>query len=252
MVPGTAHPAPDSVRRFSTSTRWPAPASKCSMPTDRSNPSAGAVGSGGLAGAASRPAVPQLAHSPTLLRSISARVQKATLVIAPHRWRAAEKSGSASPLLPRKNDRPPALMIARRTVLHLLKKTGAGEGARTLDPDLGKVEMLRKGHLHSPASCIAAVNHRRHSWGMPARRPAETTPDLFSTLPTVTAAGPSVPKGKPGPDGLASQQRHFLPNDLAGALKRLDDVEIDALLAVSPPRPGVAVDGRPARRKRNQ
>ena len=30
---------------------------------------------------------------------------------------------------------------------------------------------------------------------------------------------------------LASQQRHFLPNDLAGALKRLDDVEIDALLA---------------------
>jgi hypothetical protein len=37
--------------------------------------------------------------------------------------------------------------------------------------------------------------------------------------------------GKAGPDSLASQQRHFLPNDLAGALKRLDDVEIDALLA---------------------
>jgi hypothetical protein len=48
----------------------------------------------------------------------------------------------------------------------------------------------------------------------------------------VTAAGPSaVSKGKAGPDGLASQQRHFLPDDLAGALKRLDDVEIDALLA---------------------
>ena len=48
----------------------------------------------------------------------------------------------------------------------------------------------------------------------------------------MTAAGPSaVPKGKAGPDSLASQQRHFLPNDLAGALKRLDDVEIDALLA---------------------
>jgi hypothetical protein len=67
---------------------------------------------------------------------------------------------------------------------------------------------------------------------MPARRPAETTLDLFSAPPTVTAAGPSaVPKGKAGPDSLASQQRHFLPEDLAGALKRLDDVEIDALLA---------------------
>jgi len=67
---------------------------------------------------------------------------------------------------------------------------------------------------------------------MPTRRPAETTPDLFSALPTVTAVGPSaVPKGKSGPDSLASQQRHFLPEDLAGALKRLDDVEIDALLA---------------------
>ena len=96
---------------------------------------------------------------------------------------------------------------------------------------------------------VAAVSHRRHSWGMPTRRPAETTPDLFSALPTVTAAGPSaVPKGKAGPDSLASQQRHFLPEDLAGALKRLDDVEIDALLAAvtaeaerrgrRPPEPG--------------
>jgi len=67
---------------------------------------------------------------------------------------------------------------------------------------------------------------------MPTRRPAETTPDLFSAPPTVTAAEPSaVPKGKAGPDGLASPQRHFLPKDLAGALKGLDDAEIDALLA---------------------
>jgi hypothetical protein len=111
------------------------------------------------------------------------------------------------------------------------RKPGAGEGARTLDPDFGKVEKLRKGQLHSlPA--VAAVSHRRHSWGMPTRQPAETTPDLFSALPTVTAAGPSaVPKGKAGRDSLASQQRHFLPKDLAGALKWLDDVEIDALLA---------------------
>jgi hypothetical protein len=67
---------------------------------------------------------------------------------------------------------------------------------------------------------------------MPTRVPTETTPDLFSALPTVTTAGPSaVPKRKAGPDGLPSWQRHFLPRDLAGALKRLDDVEIDALLA---------------------
>jgi len=67
---------------------------------------------------------------------------------------------------------------------------------------------------------------------MPTRRPADTTPDLFSAPPTVAAAGPSaVPKGKAGPNSPASQQRHFLPEDLAGALKRLDDVEIDALLA---------------------
>ena len=67
---------------------------------------------------------------------------------------------------------------------------------------------------------------------MPARRPAKTTPDLFSALPIVTTAGPSaVPKSKAGPDSRASRQRHFLPEDLAGALKRLDDVEIDALLA---------------------
>ena len=69
---------------------------------------------------------------------------------------------------------------------------------------------------------------------MPTRRPAETTPDLFSAPPTVTEAGPSwavFPKGKARPDSMASQQRHLLPGDLAGALKRLDDVEIDALLA---------------------
>src|SRR4051794_35618966 len=59
---------------------------------------------------------------------------------------------------------------------------------------------------------------------MPARRPAETTPDLFSAKPTVKA--PERPEGKTA----ASQPRHFLPKDLAGALKRLDDTEIDTLL----------------------
>ena len=94
---------------------------------------------------------------------------------------------------------------------------------------------------------------------MPTRRPAETTPDLFSAPPTVTAAGPSaVPKGKAGPDSVASQQRHFLPKDLAGALKRLDDVEIDALLAAvtteaerrgRQPRSPAKADAKPQRRQ---
>jgi len=84
---------------------------------------------------------------------------------------------------------------------------------------------------------------------MPTGRPAETTPDLFSALPTVTAAGPSaVPKDKAGPDSLASQQRHFLPEDLAGALI---DVEIDALLAAvtteAERRGTAAQDGRKRR-----
>jgi hypothetical protein len=63
---------------------------------------------------------------------------------------------------------------------------------------------------------------------MPARRPAETTPDLFSAKPTVKAPEPA--EGKTALDKLASQPRHFLPKDLAGALKRLDDAEIDTLL----------------------
>jgi hypothetical protein len=63
---------------------------------------------------------------------------------------------------------------------------------------------------------------------MPARRPAETTPDLFSAKPTVKAPEPA--EGKTALDKLASRPRHFLPKDLAGALKRLDDAEIDTLL----------------------
>ena len=110
---------------------------------------------------------------------------------------------------------------------------------------------------------VAAVSHRRHNWGMPTRRPVEITPDLFSAVPTVMAAGPSaVPKGKAGPDSMASQQRHLVPGDLAGALKRLDDVEIDALFAAvtteverrgrrppSPAKEKPVVDAKPQRRQ---
>jgi predicted DNA-binding protein (UPF0251 family) len=79
----------------------------------------------------------------------------------------------------------------------------------------------------------------------------------------VTAAGPSaVPKGKAGPNSPASQQRHVLPEDLAGALKRLDDVEIDSLLAAvtaeaerrgrrppSPAKEKPVADAKPQRRQ---
>jgi hypothetical protein len=79
----------------------------------------------------------------------------------------------------------------------------------------------------------------------------------------MAAAVPSAaPKGKAGPDSVPSRQRHFLPNDLAGALKRLDDVEIDALLAAvvaeaehrgrrppSPAREKPIADAKPQRRQ---
>jgi hypothetical protein len=67
---------------------------------------------------------------------------------------------------------------------------------------------------------------------MPTRRSAETTPDLFSAPPTAKGPEPlAVPKRKAEAGSLASQPRHFLPLDLAGALKRLDNAEIDALLS---------------------
>jgi predicted DNA-binding protein (UPF0251 family) len=85
---------------------------------------------------------------------------------------------------------------------------------------------------------------------MPTRRPAETTPDLFSALPTVTAAGPSaVPKGKAGPNSPASQQRHFLPEDLAGALKRLDVSSEAERRGLRPAKEKPVADAKPQRRQ---
>jgi hypothetical protein len=70
------------------------------------------------------------------------------------------------------------------------------------------------------------------SWRMPTKRPAETTPDLFSATPTEKAPeSPGGPQGKVLPDNSAAQTRYLLPKDLAGALKRLDDTEVDSLLA---------------------
>jgi hypothetical protein len=67
---------------------------------------------------------------------------------------------------------------------------------------------------------------------MATRRSAQTIPDLFSAPPTAKAAEPlAAPQNKANTGSVASQPRLFLPKDLAGALKRLDTAEIDALLA---------------------
>jgi hypothetical protein len=66
---------------------------------------------------------------------------------------------------------------------------------------------------------------------MPTRRSAETTPDLFSAQrPAKTPELPTASQGRAAADDPA-QPRHFVPRDLAGALKQLDDREIDALLS---------------------
>jgi hypothetical protein len=62
---------------------------------------------------------------------------------------------------------------------------------------------------------------------MSTRRPADTTPDLFSThAPAKASEPPTAPQER-----AAAQPRHLLPKDLTGALKQLGDREIDALLS---------------------
>jgi hypothetical protein len=71
---------------------------------------------------------------------------------------------------------------------------------------------------------------------MPTRQSADPTPDLFAATPKPEAhskADPAVAQARP---------RYLLPTDLAGALKGLDDTEVDTLLA--------AVTGEAARRGR--
>jgi hypothetical protein len=66
---------------------------------------------------------------------------------------------------------------------------------------------------------------------MPSRPSEGTAPDLFSAPSTTKEPDPlsrsEVTSNNQGPQ----LPRHFLPKDLAGALKRLDDAEIDALLS---------------------
>jgi hypothetical protein len=85
-----------------------------------------------------------------------------------------------------------------------------------------------EGCRHSGPGCIVAA--------MPARRRADSTPDLFASLPPPARASDAperlpVPRDKSKPDAPASRPRHLLPKDLAGALKQLEDAEVDSLLA---------------------
>jgi hypothetical protein len=70
---------------------------------------------------------------------------------------------------------------------------------------------------------------------MPARPTHQQVSDLFTAAAATKAAPPATPiaAGKPAhePAGQPLPARHLLPKDLPGALARLDDGEIDRLLA---------------------
>jgi hypothetical protein len=67
---------------------------------------------------------------------------------------------------------------------------------------------------------------------MPARRTQGLSPDLFTTA-AATKAPPEAevvaPKLEATPAAEPASQRHLLPKDLPGALKHLNDSELDAL-----------------------
>jgi hypothetical protein len=72
---------------------------------------------------------------------------------------------------------------------------------------------------------------KRHS-SMPGS--ADTKRNPPSAPPTASAAGsPRRLQGNPEPNDEASHPHYLLPKDLAGALKRLSDDEIDALLSAA-------------------
>ena len=67
---------------------------------------------------------------------------------------------------------------------------------------------------------------------MPTRPSADQTPDLFSTPRSVRGSDPpAVTAEVSAADQPGFAPRHLLPKDLAGSLERLEDAEIDKLLA---------------------
>jgi predicted DNA-binding protein (UPF0251 family) len=97
---------------------------------------------------------------------------------------------------------------------------------------------LPRGLWRGEARRLPVRRGRLHSCRMATRRPADSTPDLFASLPPAakTPGAPErlpVQQSKPQPNATALRPRHLLPKDLAGALKRLDETELDALLAAA-------------------
>ena len=83
---------------------------------------------------------------------------------------------------------------------------------------------------------------------MPTRPRAHLTPDLFASLPAAKA--PERPGTPPArtveSQDPATRPRPLLPKDLAGALTRLGDTEVDALLAAVTVTAEARRRGRPA------
>ena len=110
-------------------------------------------------------------------------------------------------------------------------KEGSKRPARTAWKSFGEVR-------HSTIRCITEIGELPTGEAsgivgvMPRRRSPDTIPDLFSTTPRAKAPeSAGVPQGKPLPNHSAAQTGYLLPQDLAGALKSLDDTEVDSLLA---------------------
>jgi hypothetical protein len=93
---------------------------------------------------------------------------------------------------------------------------------------------------------------------MGSSRHRSTTPDLFSTASATVPLSPSVnlPPSSPATEdggGTASSQTYALPTNLPSALSRLDDDQLDRLLAavhVEQQRRGKSVE--PSRKQRTK
>jgi hypothetical protein len=91
----------------------------------------------------------------------------------------------------------------------------------------------RRTHNPPPGEDVAAVGSERIVCAMPSRRTEPpASDDLFSAAAKKSRpAEIAAPNTTNSPNDLASSPRYLLPKDLSGALARLDDREIDSLLA---------------------
>ena len=86
--------------------------------------------------------------------------------------------------------------------------------------------------MHKHTRPVAAKRCQRHSWRHAnAAVCGDHTRPVFGCANAKGARVPAVPQGKAVLNNSAAQTRYLLPKDLAGALQRLDDTEVDTLLA---------------------